>query len=56
MKKWAGKTGAVIGNKVIAGGNDTMEAIANAQKLYPKIKEWDIGIMSIPPKEGYLIL
>ena len=55
-KKWAGKTGAVIGNKVIAGGNNTIEAITKAQKLYPKIKEWEIGIISIPPQEGYLIL
>lgn len=55
-KRWAGKTGAVIGDKVIAGGNNTLEAIAKAQKLYPKVKEWEIGIISIPPKEGYLIL
>lgn len=55
-EKWAGKTGAVIKNKVVVGGNNTMEAIVNAQKLYPKVKEWEIGIISIPPKEGYLIL
>lgn len=55
-RRWAGKTGAVIGDKVIAGGDNTLEAIAKAQKLYPKVKEWEIGIISIPPKEGYLIL
>lgn len=55
-ERWAGKTGAVIENKVVAGGSNTMEAIAKAQKLYPKVKEWEIGIISIPPKEGYLIL
>jgi len=55
-ERWAGKTGAVIEDKVVAGGNNTVEAIANAQKLYPKVKEWEIGIISIPPKEGYLIL
>ncbi len=55
-ERWAGKTGAVIEDKVVAGGNNTLEAIAKAQKLYPKVKEWEIGIMSIPPKEGYLIL
>ncbi len=54
-ERWAGKTGAVIGDKVVAGGSDTMEAIAKAQKLYPKVKEWEIGNMSIPPKKGYPI-
>lgn len=55
-KQWAGRTGAVVENKVVAGGDNTTEAIAKAQQLYPDLKEWEIGIMSIPPKEGYLIL
>ena len=55
-ERWAGRTGAVIDNKVVAGGENTLEAIAKAQKLYPNVKEWEIGIISIPPKEGYLIL
>jgi len=55
-ERWAGRTGAIIDNKVVAGGENTLEAIAKAQKLYPQVKEWEIGIISIPPKEGYLIL
>ena len=56
IEKWAGKTGAVIDGKVVVGGVNTQEAIANAKKLYPRIKEWEIGILSIPPKEGYWVL
>lgn len=56
LEKWAGKTGATVEGKVVAGGSNTQEAIKNAKKLYPKIKEWKIGILSIPPKEGYWVL
>lgn len=55
MEEWGGRTGAVVKGKVVAGGANTLEAIKNAKKLYPKVKEWEIGILSIPPKEGYWV-
>jgi hypothetical protein len=55
-KEYAGRTAAIIGNRVVAGGNNTQEAIKNAQKRFPKVKEWQIGIMSIPPKDGVWVV
>lgn len=54
--KYAGQTAIILGNKVIAGGANTAEAIFNAQKKYPKIKRTEISVMSLPPKSGVWIL
>jgi hypothetical protein len=54
--KYAGKTAAIVRGKVVAGGRNTHEAIANALKKFPKIKEWEIGIMSVPPRDGVWIV
>lgn len=56
IQKYSGLTAAVIGNKVVAAGATTSEAIAKAKKKYPKVKEQDIGIMTLPPKEGVWVL
>lgn len=50
-KRWAGKTAAVVNNKVVAGGATSIEAIKNAQKLYPRRKPWEIGLISVPTDE-----
>lgn len=50
-KKWAGKTAAVVNNKVVAGGATSIEAIKNARKLYPRRKPWEIGLVSVPTDE-----
>lgn len=55
-KKYAGLTAAVIGNNVVAGAASTSEAIAKAKKKFPKIPENDIGIMTLPPREGVWVL
>lgn len=54
--KYAGLTGAVVGNRVVAGGASTMVAITKAMKKYPKVKEADIAVMTLPPKSGVWIL
>jgi hypothetical protein len=54
--KYAGKTAAIVHGKVVAGGQNTQEAIINALKKFPKIKEWNIGIMSIPPRDGVWVV
>lgn len=55
-QKYAEQTGAIVGNEIVAGGKTTTEAIKNAQKLYPKLKDWEIGIMTLPPREGVWVL
>ncbi len=55
-KKYAGLTAAVVGNKVVAAGATTTEAITKAKKKYPKIKDKDIGVMTLPPREGVWVL
>ena len=54
--KFAGKTAAVVHGKVVAAGRNTQEALRNALKKFPKMKEWEIGIMSIPPRDGVWII
>ena len=54
--KYAGKTAAVVHGKVVAAGRNTQEAIRNALKKFPRMKEWEIGIMSIPPRDGVWIV
>lgn len=54
--QYAGKTAAVINGKVVAAGKNTQDAIRNALKKYPKVKEWEVGIMSIPPRDGVWIV
>ncbi len=54
--KYAGKTAAIVHGKVVAGGRNTQEAIANALKRFPKMKEWEIGIMSVPPRDGVWVV
>jgi len=55
-RKYGGKTAAIVHGKVVAGGRNTQEAIANTLKKFPKIKEWEIGIMSIPPRDGVWVV
>jgi len=55
-KKYAGLTAVVFKNKVIAGGANTLDAIANARKKFPKIKRSDVSIMSLPPRGGIWVL
>ncbi len=54
--KYAGKTAAIVHGKVVAGGRNTQEAIVNALKKFPKMKEWEVGIMSIPPRDGVWVV
>lgn len=55
-KKYAGLTGVVYKNKVIAGGNDSVEALKNAQKKFPRLKREDVGMMTLPPRSGIWVL
>jgi hypothetical protein len=54
--QYAGKTAAVIGGKVVAAGRNTEEALARALKKFPRVKEWEITIMSIPPRDGVWVV
>jgi len=54
--RYAGKTAAVAHGKVVAGGRNTQEAIMRALKKFPKLKEWDIAVMSIPPRDGVWVV
>ena len=54
--KYAGLTGVVYKDKVIAGGADSALALKNAQKKYPHLKREDVGMMTLPPRSGVWIL
>ena len=53
---YAGLTAAVVGNKVVAAGATTTEAISKAKKQCPKGREEDIAVMTLPPKTGVWVL
>ena len=54
--RYAGLTAAVVGNKVVAAGATTSEAITKAKKQFPKMKDEDIAVMTLPPKTGVWVL
>lgn len=54
--KYAGLTAVIYKNKVIAGGANTLDAIANARKKFPKINRSDVSVMSLPPRGGIWVL
>jgi hypothetical protein len=54
--RYAGLTAAVVGDKVVAAGATTTEAIAKAKKQFPKVKEEEIAVMTLPPKTGVWVL
>ena len=54
--RYAGLTAAVVGDKVVAAGATTTEAITRAKKQFPKMKDEDIAVMTLPPKTGVWVL
>ena len=54
--RYAGLTAAVVGNKVVAAGATTSEAITKAKKQFPKMRDEDIAVMTLPPKTGVWVL
>ena len=50
--KYAGHTGVVSNNRVIAGGMTSTDALKNAKKKFPNIRRIDVGMMTLPPKSG----
>ena len=54
--RYAGLTAAVVGDRVVAAGATTTEAISKARKQFPKVKEEDIAVMTLPPKTGVWVL
>lgn len=54
--RYAGLTAAVVGDKVVAAGATTSEAIAKAKKQFPKMKDEDIAVMTLPPQTGIWVL
>jgi len=56
LKKYAGLTAAVVGNKVVAAADTTKEALRKAKEKFPKAREEDIGILTLPPKKGVWVL
>mgnify|MGYP001577455771 FL=1 len=50
--KYAGRTGVVVNNKVVAGGETATEALSNAKKRFPNLRRVDVGMMTLPPKGG----
>lgn len=54
--RYAGLTAAVIGDKVVAAGATTTEAINKAKRQFPRVKDEDIAVMTLPPKTGVWVL
>jgi len=54
--EYAGQTGALVDGKVVAGGATTREALENAQKSFPDLPAWKIGVISLPPRKGVWVL